>query len=141
MSSILKDVVAVVVLTFVALVVSSVAPHRPSTMTSVETKFADVSRGGYAIVPASCPSDPHTAGECDPVTGSYTATYTASYTATYTGSYTATYTNSYGPGTGSYTGSYTGGTTGSYTPSTGSYTPTETSYVNPTCWDGSTPAG
>ena len=33
---------------------------------STEVKFTDVSARGLAIVPASCPSSPHYAGECDP---------------------------------------------------------------------------
>ncbi len=40
----------------------SVFPNK--SFTSVEAKFTDASTGGLAIVPASCPSDPHYAGEC-----------------------------------------------------------------------------
>ena len=33
---------------------------------SAEVKFTDASAGGLAIMPASCPSDPHWEGECNP---------------------------------------------------------------------------
>ena len=37
-----------------------------ASFSSVEVKFADASASGLSIVPASCPSDPHYAGGCDP---------------------------------------------------------------------------
>src|SRR3989344_596398 len=39
---------------------------------SAEVKFADTSPSGMQIMPASCPSDPHWAGECSAPTGSCT---------------------------------------------------------------------
>ncbi|MEK7628675.1 MAG: hypothetical protein AAB421_04655 [Patescibacteria group bacterium] len=37
-----------------------------SRRTDAEVKFSDTSSSGMSIVPASCDSDPHYAGECDP---------------------------------------------------------------------------
>ncbi len=49
------------------LTVSSTFTYR-ETFVSSETKFTDLSRGGLAIVPASCPSSPDFAGQCTPPT-------------------------------------------------------------------------
>lgn len=48
---------------------------------SVEVKFADASKSRLAIVPASCPSDPHVVGECGPdyAQSSYPPTYSQGY--------------------------------------------------------------
>jgi len=43
-----------------------ISQHANPKFTSSEVKFADDSIGGLSIVPASCASDPHFAGECDP---------------------------------------------------------------------------
>lgn len=58
-------------LTFVASVVSLallmlIALDADDAFRSSEVRFSDASsRSGLPIVPASCPSNPHTAGECD----------------------------------------------------------------------------
>lgn len=50
------------VLAAFALVLSTHSPRTP--FASAEVQFTDLSAHGLAIVPASCPSDPHYAGEC-----------------------------------------------------------------------------
>lgn len=42
----------------------SYGAHAARPLGSVEVKFADRSTHGLAIIPASCPSDPHYPGEC-----------------------------------------------------------------------------
>ncbi|MCE9541236.1 hypothetical protein K8R03_01600 [Candidatus Kaiserbacteria bacterium] len=86
-----------------ALAFSSTIEKKP--FASAEVQFTDASAHGLAIVPASCPSSPHYAGECGTVTGGYAQ-------------------GSYGPGTG------TGG--GRCTPS---YTCSGSSlyYISATC--------
>src|SRR3989344_7313067 len=54
---------ACMLLTLVSLFVFSGA-RQP--FSSAEVKFTDASAGGLAIMPASCPSDPHWEGECNP---------------------------------------------------------------------------
>lgn len=44
---------------------SAIAPSVQQPFSSTEVKFADASRQGLSIVPASCPSSPHYAGQCD----------------------------------------------------------------------------
>lgn len=46
------------------LIASAFASQSHEAFRSSEVRFADSSVGGLAIVPASCPSNPHTAGEC-----------------------------------------------------------------------------
>jgi hypothetical protein len=54
-------------------IIFSVGSHYPNKFTSVEAQFTDSSASGLAIVPASCPSYPHVAGECSgPVTNAIT---------------------------------------------------------------------
>lgn len=55
----------VVSVAILALAAVSVIAH-PSKFSSAEVKFADASQSGLSIIPASCPSDPHRPGECDP---------------------------------------------------------------------------
>lgn len=60
----------------------------PAPFVSSEVRFADASASGLAIVPASCPSNPHTAGECS----APTVTLAQSLSATAPGqSFTVTY--------------------------------------------------
>jgi hypothetical protein len=60
----------------------------PVAFVSSEVRFADASASGLAIVPASCPSNPHTSGECS----APTVTLTQSLSSTAPGqSFTVTY--------------------------------------------------
>ena len=52
------------VIAVVALVLLSAATHTRKTFSSVEVNFTDASAQGLAIVPASCPSNPHYSGQC-----------------------------------------------------------------------------
>lgn len=45
---------------------SLLAPHQRATFSSAETRFVETSANGMRIVPASCPSNPHSSGECTP---------------------------------------------------------------------------
>lgn len=64
-----QNIFVAFVLTLVAIFIASVVNASSLTSTaseSVEVKFADASMSGLAIVPASCSSSPHYAGECTP---------------------------------------------------------------------------
>ena len=54
---------AAILLTLVAIVIAG-GRGDSAAFESPEVKFADASPGGLSIVPASCPSSPHYAGEC-----------------------------------------------------------------------------
>lgn len=61
---------------------------EPVAFVSSEVRFADASASGLAIVPASCPSNPHTSLECS----APTVTLTQSLSSTAPGqSFTVTY--------------------------------------------------
>lgn len=55
----------VLTLLFFALAMNS-ASNNNTPFQSSEVQFTDASRGGLAIVPASCPSSPHYGGDCSP---------------------------------------------------------------------------
>jgi hypothetical protein len=66
---------------------------EPVPFVSSEVRFADASASGLAIVPASCPSNPHTSGECS----APTVTLTQSLSSTAPGqAFTVTYGSSGG---------------------------------------------
>ena len=58
------------ILAMVLILLSFSEARQP--FSSAEVKFTDRSAGGLAIMPASCPSDPHWAGECSAPEGSCT---------------------------------------------------------------------
>lgn len=47
-------------------IVVALSPEQPSAYSSAETRFVEKSTNGMQIVPASCPSNPHSSGECSP---------------------------------------------------------------------------
>lgn len=55
-------IISVGVLVVIVFAIDFLSSDHP--FTSVEVKFTDASPHGVAIVPASCPSDPHYPGEC-----------------------------------------------------------------------------
>ena len=59
-----KEWVFAAVLVAVAILATLLNSRQP--FASSEVQFTDSSASGLAIVPASCPSSPHYAGECDP---------------------------------------------------------------------------
>lgn len=63
-SIITRGEVFILVLAFAALAILSALSHSRGTFSSVEVKFTDASAHGLAIVPASCPSNPHSSGQC-----------------------------------------------------------------------------
>src|SRR5262249_11887345 len=60
-TNLLIGALLVVVFSFAA-----VADIHQKAFKSVEVQFTDTSHSGLAIVPASCPSNPHFAGDCLP---------------------------------------------------------------------------
>src|SRR3989344_7766853 len=65
---------SVVLLALIAVGLWYAVPHLGERQSSTgfissEVQFTDASPQGLAIVPASCPSDPHYTGECDPEEG------------------------------------------------------------------------
>lgn len=63
-----KHFYAIAFLILAALLVAGLGAQRSSApFASAEVQFTDASAHGMQIVPASCPSSPHYAGECDPV--------------------------------------------------------------------------
>jgi hypothetical protein len=58
-----RELIALVVLGIIALAALALSQSR-SAFISPEVKFTDASKSGLAIVPASCPSNPHFAGDC-----------------------------------------------------------------------------
>src|SRR5579864_7522030 len=59
-----RQLLIVLALAFVAFIIWGAASH-PAPFSSAEVKFTDLSKSGLAIVPASCPSTPDFAGQCD----------------------------------------------------------------------------
>lgn len=60
-----KSEIAILLIAIAALIALAYMPSlRQSAQSSVEVKFTDASAHGLAIVPASCPSNPHSYGEC-----------------------------------------------------------------------------
>ncbi len=56
----------IALLSFTALLIAGFGMYETrAPFSSSEVKFTDVSREGMHIVPASCPSSPHSAGACD----------------------------------------------------------------------------
>ena len=54
----------IILLALAAILLSAISrSHKP--FSSVEVQFADRSAGGLSIIPASCPSDPHSPAVCD----------------------------------------------------------------------------
>ena len=58
-----RTLVALLIIAALALIALSLTQR--SVFVSSEYKFTDASASGLSIVPASCPSSPHYAGECD----------------------------------------------------------------------------
>lgn len=64
---------------------------------SSETRFVEYSKGGMQIVPASCPSNPHFAGECTVIIDSYSQSSYSEYAqGTYSGTCPIGYTRTDG---------------------------------------------